>query len=462
MNAFALAMRNVRKSFKDYGIYFLTIMLGVALFYIFNAIESQGAMMELQANEMAALLGVNRAMSVLSVFISAILGFLILYANAFLIRRRSKELGIYMMLGMKKGKISRVLIIETMLVGIVSLGAGIAAGVFLSQWFALLTAKMLDANILRFTFVFSGDAVIKSILYFGIAFLVVMLFNARNINRQKLIDLIYANKKNEGIINTSIGSSIAMFAAGGLLLAFAYVSALYSGLDMLTLNMSTLRILACGVAGTFLFFASLSGFFLQLVSRMKNVYFNGLNLFVMKQLNSKIRTSYVSMSLVCLMLFVAITAVSSGSTIAAALRDYGVNEIGAATTIAYVAAYIGIIFMVACASVLAIAQLSEASDNQERYGLLSKLGASDSLIAGAIFKQILIYFAAPLTLAIAHTVVGVTILSEIVTTLTNMNILAASVFAGFIILLIYGGYFAVTYANAKRMAVTQKQTSSHF
>jgi len=204
---------------------------------------------------------------------------------------------------------------------------------------------------------------------------------------------------------------------------------------------------------TFLFFASLSGFLLRLILRMKGAYFKGLNLFVLKQINSKFRTSYVSISFVCLMLFLAITSVAAGSSIAAAIREsYGANEIGTATTVSYVASDVGIIFMVACASVLAIAQLSQASDNQGRYRLLSKLGAGEKLIGGAIFKQVLIYFAAPLVLAVAHTIVGVTILGEVASVLAGMNVLAMSLVSGLVILLVYGGYFMMTYANARRMA----------
>jgi putative ABC transport system permease protein len=460
MSAFTLALRNVRKSFKDYGVYFLTIMIGVALFYVFNSIESQSAMMELRENEMAALLGVNWMMSGVSLFISAILGFLILYANAFLIRRRNKELGIYMLLGMKKGKISRILIMETMLVGLLSLAAGLMAGVFLSQWFALITAKLLGASISRFAFVFSWAAVIKSVVYFGMAFLVVILFNTRNISRQKLIDLIYAGRKNENARNMKLGGSAALFAVSAAMLAFAYVGALNKGLAILHRDAFSLFVIACGIAGTFLFFASLSGFFLRLVSRMNGLYFSGLNLFVLKQLNSKIRTSYVSMSFVCLMLFLAITAVSSGSSIAAAIKEsYGVNELGMATGVSYMASYVGVIFMVACASVLAIAQLSEASDNQERYALLSKLGAGERLINGAIFKQVLIYFAAPLILAAAHSVVSVTLLSGLVYALADINILVMSLVAGLIVLIIYGAYFMMTYANAKKMANAKRYSA---
>jgi len=225
-----MAARNVRKSFKDYGVYFLTIVIGVAMFYVFNSIESQSAMMELTENEHGMLFGLNVVMSYLTAFISVIFGFLILYANAFLIRRRKKELGIYMTLGMKKGKISRILICETTIVGLISLIVGLLVGVFASQGIALLTAKLYGFSLKSgFAFVFSVSALWKSIIYFGVAFLIVMLFNAVNISRQKLIDLIYADKKTSKFRAPHFRLSVVLCVVSLVMLAAAYYLALSLG-----------------------------------------------------------------------------------------------------------------------------------------------------------------------------------------------------------------------------------------
>ncbi|AFL98958.1 ABC-type transport system, involved in lipoprotein release, permease component [Desulfitobacterium dehalogenans ATCC 51507] len=450
MSGLKLAVRNVRKSYKDYGVYFLTIIAGVAMFYIFNSLDSGSVMMDLNENQAMALLGVNKIMSYLSLFISAILGFLILYANAFLIRRRKKELGIYLILGMGKGKISRILIWETTLVGLVSLVVGVVLGIVLSQGLALLTAKLFRVSVTGFALAFSPSAVWKSALYFGIAFLLVMVFNTANISRQKLIDLIYADKKMSGFRAPRFNVSVALFIISLAILGSAYSIIIKNG--MLHSGKPLMISVLLGTAGTFLFFYSFSGFFLKLVRRMEGVYFQGLNLFTLGQLNSRMNTAYVSMSFVCLMLFIAISAISVGSAVAESIRsNYGAQESSTVAGITYISLYIGIVFILACASVLAIAQLSEASDNRARYELLSKLGASGKLLAGSLFKQVSLYFALPLVLSVIHSVVAIIVASELVLRVGEVNILASCLASGLLIIALYGGYFLLTYFSSKRI-----------
>jgi putative ABC transport system permease protein len=454
MSILTLAFRNVRKSFRDYGIYFLTVMLGVAMFYIFNSIGSQSVMMELDKKLSSALVGIGKTMDALSFFVAAILGFLILYANAFLIRRRKKELGLYTMLGMRKSRISAILTCETILTGILSLAVGLALGVFLSQGMALVTAKLLGVNVTRFAFVFSEEALVKSIRYFAVSFLIVIAFNVINVNLNKILDLIYADKKNARLIKLPLWISVVVFALSLTALAVAYRLILTSGIVGFFTGSNTRAFYASlilGVTGTFLFFFSLSGFFLKLISRIKGIYFNKLNMFTLKQLNSKIHTAWVSMSFVCLMLFLAISALSVGSSLATAIRAYRSDEITTSVAVAYMTTYLGIVFLISCASVLAIAQLSEANDNQARYRLLSQLGAGHKMLAGSVFRQVCIYFAAPLILAAAHAIVGIKVMSVLVEALGDLNIFAMSLTAGGAVVLIYGGYFLVTYFSAKKM-----------
>ena len=450
-----MAARNVRKSYKDYGVYFLTLVIGVAMFYIFNAIESQSAMMELAENEYMMLMGLGTVMSYLTAFISAVLGFLILYANAFLIRRRKKELGIYMTLGMKKGKISGILICETALVGLISLVIGLIIGVFSSQGIALLTAKLYGFSLKSgLSFVFSASALSKSILYFGVAFLIVMLFNTVNISRQELIDLIYADKKPSTFRAPHFQLSVVLCIISIIMLAVAYILALSAGFTGIFTAKGITPIIL-GIIGTFLFFYSFSGFFLKLISKLQGVYFKGLNLFTLGQLNSKMNTAHLSMSFVCLMLFLSISFISIGYALAESIKvGFGgeAND-GATAVITYISFYIGIVFMLACASVLAIAQLSEASDNRSRYGLLSKLGASEKMLAGSLFKQISLYFSLPLVVAAVHSIFAIAVMGKLILIIGEINILATCLISGFAIIALYGGYFLMTYFSARKMAV---------
>ena len=199
MMLFKLSIKNIKKSFKDYAIYFVTLILGVAIFYVFNAIESQTVMMDVTASTREIITLMTNMLSGVSVFVSLILGFLIIYASRFLIKRRNKEFGIYLTLGMSKRKISMILFIETLLIGLVSLGVGLGLGVLLSQLMSLLVANMFEADFTKFTFVFSKSACIKMLGYFSIMYIIVMIFNTINVGKCKLIDLLYASKKSEKI-----------------------------------------------------------------------------------------------------------------------------------------------------------------------------------------------------------------------------------------------------------------------
>ncbi|WP_330566191.1 FtsX-like permease family protein [Romboutsia sp. Marseille-P6047] len=172
-----MALKNVKKSFKDYSIYFLTLTLAVCIFYSFNSIKSQKAMIQMNASGKEYTETLVKIISYVSVFVAFILGSLILYANNFLIKKRKKELGIYMTLGMSKNKISRILILETIIVGILSLISGLVLGLIASQGLSILVSKLFEFQMSGYTFIISKTAILKTILYFGIMFLVVMIFN---------------------------------------------------------------------------------------------------------------------------------------------------------------------------------------------------------------------------------------------------------------------------------------------
>ncbi|MDR0886098.1 MAG: ABC transporter permease [Clostridiales Family XIII bacterium] len=665
--SFNLAIRNVKKSYRDYAIYFLTITFGVCIFYVFNSIESQQSMMALSENEAIALKQLNRIMGGVSVFISVIFGFLILYANRFLLKRRKKELGIYMTLGMERRDISKILTMETILVGILSLFTGLILGILLSQGLAVVTAKLFMAKLTTFSFIFSFSALMKATIYFGIAFGLVTVFNACTIGRHKLIDLIYAEHKNEKFKSPHLVLSVCLFILSVACLVIAYWMILkygFSRSDRFWISISL------GCVGTFLFFFSLSGFFLKLISQSKRIYLKNLNMFVLRQINSKINTTYVSLTLVCLMLFVTICAFSSGIGTANAItqelddklpydasysieirdqkssehtqdfdihliagfEEQGVNferfakqyvevkyydpkvtfhlmyegedfdympwairlsdynalmdmqgkpaltldddeviinsnlavieemeeslkseiahhseilindrtyqtdlqslqqnqlrmtgfslitlivpdtaidgmlitsndlninyiaetelyeEIAMAAFInadftkviedtgedgfsisyetkikafegsrissalvAYLSIYIGIVFLIIAAAVLAITQLSEASDNAHRYGLLRKIGTDQKMIHKALFTQIFVYFGVPLFLAIVHSVIGIFVANDLVKELGRLDMGKDSIITAVIIFVVYGSYFIATYLGSKNI-----------
>ncbi|SES26638.1 putative ABC transport system permease protein [Gracilibacillus ureilyticus] len=299
-----IAINNVKRSFRDYSIYFLTLTLAVCIFYSFNSIESQNSILELNKNA-TFMETLNKLIAGTSVFVSFVLGGLIIYANKFLIKKRRKELGIYMTLGMSKGKISRILILETLLIGVLSLVVGILLGIILSQGLSIFVANILSVDLNKYKFIISLSAVIKSVVYFGIIYFIVMIFNQFTISRYQLIDMLNAAKKNEEVKLKNSFVSVLIFVLSLALLAMAYTRMLKTGLD--ADNTDLFITIIMGVIGTLLFFFSLSNFFIHIMQKNKKIYFKDINIFVLRQLNNKINTNFLSMTLICLMLFLTIT-----------------------------------------------------------------------------------------------------------------------------------------------------------
>lgn len=307
---FKISLKNIRKSLKDYTVYFFTLILGVAIFYVFNAIDSQSVMLDVRENMMDIIKLMNNMLSGVSVFVSCILGFLIIYASRFLIKRRNKEFGIYLTLGMSKRKISAILFFETLVIGIVSLVAGLVIGTILSQFMSVIVANMFDADMTKFKFIFSMKACVKTLIYFAIMYVLVMIFNTFSISRCKLIDLLNAGKKTEKVTMKNPVVCTIVFVIGVGILSYAYW--------MVTRGVRTLNTfdkigipIALGCVATFLIFWSVSGFMIRIFTSIKSVYYKGANSFVLRQFCSKINTTVFSTTVICIMLFITISVLSA-------------------------------------------------------------------------------------------------------------------------------------------------------
>ena len=320
MMLFKLSAKNIAKSIKDYAIYFFTLILGVAIFYVFNAIDSQTVMLDVSKNTSDIIKLMTGMLSGVSVFVSIILGCLIIYASIFLIKRRNKEFGVYLTLGMGKRKISLVLFFETLIIGIISLIVGLVIGTAFSQLMSIVVANMFEADMRKFEFVFSRSACIKTLIYFGIMYVFVMVFNTWTIGKCKLIDLLNGRKRNEKIKNKNSIVCIMVFIISCVVLGRAYYLVTV-GVNELESSMDILIPIMLGIVGTLLFFWSVSGLILKIVMAKKSTYYKGLNSFVLRQISSKINTTVVQMTIICIMLFVTICVLSSAFSIKNSLSE---------------------------------------------------------------------------------------------------------------------------------------------
>ena len=684
MTTIKLSFRNIKKSFKDYAIYFFTLILGVAIFYVFNSIESQTVLLDVTQSTYDIIDMMTNMLSGASVFVAFILGFLIIYASRFLMKRRNKEFGIYMLLGMGKRKISMILFFETILIGIISLAVGLGLGIALSQLMSMLVANMFEADMTRYEFIFSSSACIKTLIYFGIMYVIVMLFNAINVGKCKLIDLIQTSKKSETVKMKNSMLCTIVFIVSAIALGYAYYMVTGGINETIKTAEDIFKPIIIGGISTFFIFWSLSGLILKIVMSMKNLYVKGLNTFTLRQVSSKINTTVFSMTIISLMLFVTICVLSSALSLknsistnldelapadiqlSIAVKDddglnqgytkkqiensklgvrktleafnfdidaylkesveynsyrmddftfgdslgdsleyiknnstsmipynmpeeimtisdynkvakfygneeytlnkdeyiiiadydsmvairnvaleanqeltifghtlkpkysecqYGftemagnhinsgiiivpdeiVNEqyisfnsiignyntdsldeqreiqeqirklvnnpiaseyclptinsrvdiseasIGLGALVTFLGLYLGVVFLIASVAILALKELTESTDNKERYKMLRKLGADEKMINKSLFRQIAIFFMFPLIVAIIHSIFGITFCSYIISTFGNEQLLPSIIMTAIFIVIIYGGYFLITYLCSKNI-----------
>ena len=626
----------------------------------------------------------NTTLSGVSVFVAVVLGALIVYASRFLIKRRNKEFGIYLTLGMSKRKMSGILLIETVVVGILSLLAGLIIGVVISQFMSVLVADIFEADMSRYTFTFSKESFVKTCIYFGIMYVVVILFNTISIGKCKLIDLLYASKKSETLKLKNPILCFIIFIISVAVLGYAYYQ-VTENLYNMDASSDMIKVIVMGAVSTFFIFWSVSGMLLTIFTRIKSIYYRKLNSFVLRQFSSKANTMVFAMTIICLMLFITICMLGTAFSLShsmnkniremtpcdvnlmknlnmaeeeledyenpekllydskisvretlqqngfdvddkltdivevntyeddnftmgdsmgdiitdienyytfifpdlketimklsdynkvakaygndtftlkddeyvlvadfatmvdvrnqvlknggkasifghelqskydecqdgfisissnhinigifvvpdAVVDDSAVNEnmlianyradnekdgdaiekelqsmlkrmwtvdtlismeskryitestVGLGAMITFIGLYVGIVFLMASAAVLALKELSESADNVERFMILRKLGTDEHMINGALFKQIGIFFLFPMLLAVIHSVFGLKMANLVLETFDTGSELGSSIaMTSLVIVLIYGGYFLVTYFTSRRM-----------
>lgn len=319
-----LAWGNVRRAGKDYLVYLLTLTLAVTVFYAFNTISVQADLV-LEEEGMPELLGT--VMSGLTMFLAVVMGFLMVYANNFIMKRRKKEFGLYQVLGMSRGQVSRVMAMETAIVSGGALALGIVLGVGFSQVMTFFTASLFKTQIRDFHFFFSPQAFFTTVGCLVAIFLVTLVFNLGVVRRAKIIDLMSAGRKNEAIKTRNPIVSAAIFILGTVLIGIAYFRLLRDGLPVdsapseidaaMNQFMLTTGIV---VAGTILFFFGLSGFLLKALQGARSLYWHGLNMFTVRQLSAKVNTVSFSMAIISMILFLAITSVTGGMSIASVMN----------------------------------------------------------------------------------------------------------------------------------------------
>lgn len=321
-----LAWGNVRRAGRDYLVYLLTLTLGVTVFYAFNTISMQVDIAGIDEEGLAQVMG--SMLGDLTYFLAGVMAFLMVYANNFIMKRRKKEFGLYQVLGMGRGRVATIMALETVIVSVGAFVAGIMLGVGLSQLMTFFTASLFKTQIANFHFFFSVHAFNLTLACMLVMFVLTLLLNLRAVRRTKLIELMGAERRNETIKTRNPWIAIAIFAVGVVLVGVAYYRLLRDGFPLTATEgklqeaMNQFGITTAMVTvGTFALFWGLSGMLIKLLQSLRSVYWRGLNMFTVRQLSAKVNTVCFSMGVIAMILFLAITSVTCGMSIASVMNE---------------------------------------------------------------------------------------------------------------------------------------------
>ena len=321
-----LAWGNVRRAGRDYLVYFLTLTLGVTVFYAFNTVSMQVDIAGIDEEGLAQVMG--SMLGDLTYFLAGVMAFLMVYANNFIMKRRKKEFGLYQVLGMGRGRVATIMALETVIVSVVAFVAGIVLGVGLSQLMTFFTASLFKTQIANFHFFFSVHAFNLTLACMLVMFVLTLLLNLRAVRRTKLIELMGAERRNESIKTRNPWIAIAIFAVGVVLVGVAYYRLLRDGFPLTATDSKLQEAMnqfgittAMVTVGTFALFWGLSGMLIKLLQSLRGVYWRGLNMFTVRQLAAKVNTVCFSMGVIAMLLFLAITSVTCGMSIANVMNE---------------------------------------------------------------------------------------------------------------------------------------------
>ena len=321
-----LAWGNVRRAGRDYLVYLLTLTLGVTVFYAFNTISMQVDIAGIDEKGLAQVMG--SMLGDLTYFLAGVMAFLMVYANNFIMKRRKKEFGLYQVLGMGRGRVATIMALETVIVSVVAFVAGIVLGVGLSQLMTFFTASLFKTQIANFHFFFSVHAFNLTLACMLVMFVLTLLLNLRAVRRTKLIELMGAERRNESIKTRNPWIAIAIFAVGAVLVGVAYYRLLRDGFPLTATDSKLQEAMnqfgittAMVTVGTFALFWGLSGMLIKLLQSLRCVYWRGLNMFTVRQLAAKVNTVCFSMGVIAMLLFLAITSVTCGMSIANVMNE---------------------------------------------------------------------------------------------------------------------------------------------
>ena len=307
MTLSSIALRNIQRNFKDYFLYFASMIFSIVIYFTFKALE-YNSQMEKAAEGSKKISGAFQVSSVMLIIFVAVF---IIYSNGFFTRKRKKEVGLYSLLGIRKRQIGKMLFYENMLMGLMSLVVGIAIGSVLSKLFLELLVSMMGLN-LNVHFELPMAAIIDTAIIFFVIILYTSLQGYRLIYRFKLIELFRAEREGEEMPKGSVIMALlsVCLIGSGYFLSLMYIKAIKYA-DFMTV---ALYILLATVLGTYLLFMFFTVFVLKRARNKKSSFYNGMNMVTTSQLLYRIKGNAKSLATIAILSAVTLTAVGTSVT----------------------------------------------------------------------------------------------------------------------------------------------------
>lgn len=314
-----LSVRNAKRQAKDYIIYFITVIISVALMFSFNSIAVSGDISELSTY----MKDFGKAILGISVIIIFVMAWLINYTMKFMLEKRSKEFGTYQILGIEKKDISNMFTLENILIGSLAFVLGVGAGLFLNQILTSIIMNLFNQPY-QIQIIFDIKAVGLTALYFFGIFVLVLLNCRRKIKKTKVYNLLYADKKNENNVIKKSKGNIIVFITSLVLLLLAYFinDREFSNMSNMT-GRNIFIALVMLIVGIYLFYISISSFIVKRYLQNKSRKYKKSNMFLYRNLTSKINTMSITMGTIALMF----TFILVGGNVALLMNNMLNNEI---------------------------------------------------------------------------------------------------------------------------------------
>jgi putative ABC transport system permease protein len=302
MNLVDLSWRNMKRNFRLYTIYFISMLVGVVIYFTFSGLMfNEDVVAAIQNKE-----NYKTVIFIASMIVFLFIVFFILYANSFFMKQRKKEFGMYLLYGMKERQIAAMVFFETLFLSFISVSSGIIIGGLLSKFFGRVLMNLMHYKD-NISFAFPLEAIISTILLFALLICIITIQSYLNVRRVQLVELFHAKEKMDKPLKFSFG--LALFSI--LLIAASYYTITLAGdTDIWKENFkeTLMAVTVALIVGTYLFFRQVSGWILQKISQSKN-YLYGSKMLWISSLRFSIRGNTVNFTFNSLISAVVIFAV---------------------------------------------------------------------------------------------------------------------------------------------------------